>query len=416
MAADSTISEWLPSVAVDPSGNAIIVYQHGNDIWFSKYTATTSMWGMPGPLEAQGGQALHASVAVDKNGNYVAVWAQAFDSALEGIYAATSSDGVIWSNVITITTANAGGPALSMNANGAAVVAWTQSSNGGNINTAAASIRSTSGGTWTPPQVMLAGDDNSDRDPVVAMSGTGQAFVGWQQDDGTDYLISLWMRQYTVAGGWAAANLFEHYNGSGAYGMAIAANTAGNAIATYIEVTTSNPSGVQLWSQRYNPTTGFGAPIEVAPGNNIDTIVPASVTLDESGIATVAWAFEMGTTFEVYTSRAGPSDATWQPAMEMETDNMATEDSTNLGGVTNPIVRNDAAGNVTLIWRKRTSGTRFDLASRRFTGGAWGPAALIETDNTNSVFWPALSVGTNGTAVATWYYDPALDVWANVFR
>jgi hypothetical protein len=92
------------------------------------------------------------------------------------------------------------------------------------------------------------------------------------------------------------------------------------------------------------------------------------------------------------------------------------DDSTNLGGVTNPIVRNDAAGNVTLVWRKRTSGTRFDLASRRFAGGAWGPAALIETDNTNSVFWPKLSVGTNGTAVATWYYDPVFDVWANVFR
>ena len=72
--------------------------------------------------------------------------------------------------------------------------------------------------------------------------------------------------------------------------------------------------------------------------------------------------------------------------------------------MTDPLVQTDPAGNVTLVWRKRTANKRFDLWGRRFSGGSWGPAALLESRDTNSVFFPALAVGANGTAVATWYY------------
>ena len=84
----------------------------------------------------------------------------------------------------------------------------------------------------------------------------------------------------------------------------------------------------------------------------------------------------------------------------------------------------DPAGNVTLIWRKRTadSARRFDLVSRRYTAGSWTPqapqaaAVLLEDNTANSVFWPTLAVGTGGTAVATWYFGTSLTVGANVFQ
>jgi hypothetical protein len=82
-----------------------------------------------------------------------------------------------------------------------------------------------------------------------------------------------------------------------------------------------------------------------------------------------------------------------------------------------PIVQHDPAGNVTLIWRKRMTGTRFDLWTRRLpVGGTWGAPELLETDTTNSVFFPALAVGTDGTAAAAWYYGGTLSVWANVYH
>jgi hypothetical protein len=106
----------------------------------------------------------------------------------------------------------------------------------------------------------------------------------------------------------------------------------------------------------------------------------------------------------------------------MESDDVAMDnpsDSTDPARVTAPTVRNDSAGNVTLLWRKRFSGTRFDLVSRRYdiTAGAWGSQVLLENDSTNSVMLtPALGVGANGTAVATWYFGTIDNVWAAVFN
>jgi hypothetical protein len=70
---------------------------------------------------------------------------------------------------------------------------------------------------------------------------------------------------------------------------------------------------------------------------------------------------------------------------------------------------------VTVVWRK-SAGTRFDLYSRRFSNGAWGPAALVEDQNTGSAAYPVLAVGPNGTAVAAWYYEGDGRIWANVMR
>ena len=41
---------------------------------------------------------------------------------------------------------------------------------------------------------------------------------------------------------------------------------------------------------------------------------------------------------------------------------------------------------------------------------------MIETHDPNSVFFPVVAAGANGTAVAAWYYGTELTVWGNVFR
>ena len=226
------------------------------------------------------------------------------------------------------------------------------------------------------------------------------------------------MRVHTSSG-WNTAALMESYDTGPSYAIAIAANKAGNAIVTFVEISDSE---AQLWSRRYAPASGFAAPVMVASGWDIDPQFPPSVTLDDTGTATAAWAFHIQsmTKYNVYTSRSGPSDVAWPSGTAMETDNTAADDSTDsqdvLDSMTDPLVQTDSAGNVTLVWRKRTANKRFDLWGRRFSAGTWGAAALLETADTNSVFFPALAVGANGTAVVTWYYGTELDVWANVYR
>ena len=231
------------------------------------------------------------------------------------------------------------------------------------------------------------------------------------------------MRQYTAGAGWNAAGLFESYNDQGCYDLRISANTSGNAIATYIQVSNSNPAKIQIWARRYSAlsSTFDTNPSMVTQANNIENIFAPSVTLDESSNATVAWAAQTSVGYNVYTSRAAPTDPVWPASpMAMETDDVAMNDITDdvIARVTDPIVRNDPAGNVTLVWRKRFSGTRFDLVSRSYSAaaGAWSAQVLLENNTTNDVLWPSLAVGSNGTAVTAWYFDTVFEVWANVFN
>ena len=69
-----------PQVAVDPSGNAVAVWQQQEgtlwNIWLNHYTAATGLWGTPVTIGNNAVDARASQVAVDPSGNAVAVWEQ----------------------------------------------------------------------------------------------------------------------------------------------------------------------------------------------------------------------------------------------------------------------------------------------------------------------------------------------------
>jgi hypothetical protein len=396
-------------------GNAVVVYQNGNEIWANRYNAPSNSWGTPGAIDSRNIGEYEPKVAVDKNGIYLAIWYLPNDTANQGIWQSTSSDGIHWSGPMAITRTNAFTTALSMNSKGAAIVAWTESAN--NLWTAVASIRSTASGAWSTPQILRPGDDLGDRNPVVAISETGDALAGWEQSEGgTADEISVWERSY-VSGAWQPAALLESLDTGPSYGIGISANATGDAIVTWLD-SVGNPSTMELWSRRYTHGGSFAAELSVFKATTFDYQYSPSVTLDDSGLATAAFGVAVGSSFEVFTSQSKPSDSAWPTPTQMETDDIAANNDPNstLGAETIPIVQHDPAGNVTLLWRKRMTGTRFDLWTRRLpVGGTWGAPELLETDTTDSVFYPALAVGADGTAAAAWYYDNQT-VWANVYH
>ena len=119
-------------------------------------------------------------------------------------------------------------------------------------------------------------------------------------------------------------------------------------------------------------------------------------------------AFAIAGRYNVHVSRAAAADPAWPAAVPIETDNQAQDDTLTRG--TNSTVRSDTAGNVVVVWRKRTP-TRFDVWARRFVvaDGAWGTSTLLETVDTiggaaANVFAPTVAVGGNGAAFAAWNY------------
>ena len=425
VATNTALAESVPKVAVSSKGKAVAVFERGAEVWSNSYDPATNIWGTPVQIDGRAG-ATTPQIAVDKNDTYTAVWVQDPSGPNKGVWWSTSSDGgAHWTPLAAITTTAAMSPALSVNADGVAVVAWTEAT--ADYWQIAASFRAAPGAAWLTPVTFPANDSESnDRDAAVAVSGKGEAFVVWHQDDkGNADQDSIWEMHHTAAG-WSAARLFETYNDGPCFAPAVRANTAGTVVATWVEVGASAASSETLRARRYVFGGGdFAAPVGLETGVFIDDYQAPALALDESGTATMSWAFEIQSKWQVYAARTsfvgtGTAGMVVADLFVIETDDAATEDDPNDASVraTLPALGVDPTGNVTLVWRKRVTKTRFDAWSRRLLKGAdaWTTPKRLESRDIGSVEWPAIGVGSDGTAVAVWDYTVEADVYAAVFR
>jgi len=440
LAENNTLQEdTLPSIAVDAKGNAVVVYQHGYVLWSNYYTATTGTWGTPGPVDGRAdSDASWGSVAVDKNGKYLAVWQQGSGKTIHGIWQSTSTDGVHWSEPAAVaTTGNLFTPHMAMNDDGVAAVVWVENVPPNNTFQVNGSVRAANG-TWSAPHVLKTAADSSDRNPAVVVTGQGDVAVAWEQVDDrpSNSQTSVWLVRYT-GGAWGTPALVESYDTSWASNAGLATNKAGQLVVTWVQYVNST----ELWSRRYSPTGTADPPVLIGEPADITWDPAPSVVLDEMGNATVAMAITSKGTVQAYTSRAAWGQA-WSAPMAMETDNQAAENRLNEGEyVITPQLARDGAGNVFLIWTKRVdlgmgpdptnpSKTRFlyrwDLYSRIYDAASstWGAPKRLEDRDMDSktppritnVFGEKINVNPSGVAAVTWYYGWDLDVWANIYK
>jgi hypothetical protein len=78
---DSGWTYMTPQVAIDADGNAVAVWHQSDgtrtNIWSNRYTASTGLWGMAEIIETDNaGNANDPQVAIDTYGNAVAIWRQ----------------------------------------------------------------------------------------------------------------------------------------------------------------------------------------------------------------------------------------------------------------------------------------------------------------------------------------------------
>jgi uncharacterized protein YheU (UPF0270 family) len=200
---------WLPQVAMDNNGNAIIVWNqsdinHHNKIFKSEYR--NGAWVNPANLtdniNPDGYYAEDPQVAMDDNGNAIIVWSQS-DGTNEQIFKSEYSDGV-WHNsaslssnikklvakegviinfdsvIISPAGQNAKYPQVSMDSSGNAVIVWQQS-DGTNNQIFKSEYR---GGSWTHPASLtdnISPDGQDAGTPQVAMDNNGNAIIVWSQ-------------------------------------------------------------------------------------------------------------------------------------------------------------------------------------------------------------------------------------------
>lgn len=369
-------------------------------------TSDGGAWGPAEPVEErQGERPRHAQVAMDASGTAVVVWHWGNTG---GIRSRHHTPGNAWSPVQQIDRdeESAFWPALAVDPNGNAVAVWIEEAviERAVRNEIWANRYSVGDGWGTATRLDTDNDgDGSGPHVHVAVDPAGNATAVWHQSDGARE--NIWANQSTLGGGWGIPQLIERNNAGHAGDPRVAMDPDGNAIAVWHQ---SDGTRANIWANRYSSSSGWGAAKLIESSDDGEARLP-DVAMDPDGNATAVWHQSDGTRFDIWSNRYTAATGEWGTAELIETDDTGDADSAEVGL--------DADGYAIAAWKQFDGITTGVWANRYAPGEGWGTAKRIEANDVGDALRPHLAVSANGDAVAVWLQSDSLrlDVWSNSY-
>lgn len=394
-----------PQVAMDNSGNTIIVWFQSdgvyNQIYMSEYR--NGSWTSPADLSdniSPDNQAVtQAKVAMDDNGNAVIVWRQQ-DGTHEQIFMSEYRNGS-WthptglSDNISPDGQDVLNPQLTMDNNGNTIIVWQQS----DVNNEQIFMSEYRNGSWSHPtglsdNISLAGQEVFN--PQVAMDNNGNATIVWYQSDGSnnqiflsEYRNSSWSHPASLSDNISPAN--EH-----AYDPQLAMDDNGNAVIVWYQ---SDDIYRQIFKSEYRNDSW------THPTSLNDYISPSAqyadspqVAMDDNGNAVIVWRQWDGNSWQI--SKSEYRESNWTHPADPE-DNISPDTMWAYA----PQVSMSNNGNTVIVWRQLDASNE-QIFMSEFRNDAWhhptGLSDNISTDGEDA-FVPQVAMDNNGKAVIVWY-------------
>ncbi|MBN2041649.1 MAG: hypothetical protein JW864_16555 [Spirochaetes bacterium] len=286
---------YKPSVAIDNSGNTVVVWRHHDnsttrDNVLSSFCHYGDSW-QPQFIEAIESTIYNGFdpvVAFDNEGNAVAVWKQ-WDSTYSNIYANRYVSGFGWGGQVEIDsdTETAGSPQVAVNKDGIAVAIWLQGNNvWGNYYEP---------GTGWQTAGLLETDAGGTLSPHVAIDSDGNAIAVWEQSISGYY--SIYSNRYVPGTGWGTAERIDNIDNIATTSQ-VSGNEDGIAVAVWSQL---EGSVYHIWANRYVPGAGWGTAVRIQTDDNSG--INPSVAVDNEGNAIVVWEQESGTRYDIWSCR-----------------------------------------------------------------------------------------------------------------
>lgn len=294
-----------PQVALDDSGNVLAVWQQNDgtreNIWANRFVPGTG-WGTATLIETNdAGDAVSPQVALNGSGKAVTVWRQNDGQGGEDIWANRFDPDTGWGPAELIETDNLGdgwSPQVAIDRNGSAVAVWAHWDNGLLRIWANRFVADTGWG--------VAGHIGADvvepaDYPQVVMDDSGNGIVVWQQTSGTRN--DIWANRFTPEAGWGTAERIEKDDAGSASNPQVAMDGSGNAVVVW-----QQGDGVRenIRANRFVPGTGWDTAVFIETGDAGDAVSP-QVAVDSSGNAIVVWQQSDGTHENIWANRFVPA-------------------------------------------------------------------------------------------------------------
>jgi hypothetical protein len=279
----------LGTAITDLSGNPLVTDYN----W--SFTTAEGNWGTAELIETNTGYATSPQVAVNSNGHAIAVWSQRNDPNNNVSIYANRFNGTDWGTAELIETGdagNAGTPQIAVDSNGNAIAVWVQY-DGANINIYANRFNGTG---WGTAELIETGDAGNAFDPQVALDSSGNAIAVWQQNDGA--INNIYANRFNGTD-WGTAELIETNTGYAGTPQ-IAVDSNGHAIAVWSQRNDPN-NNVSIYANRFNGTDwGTAELIETGDAGNTGT---PQVAVDSNGNAIAVWEQYDGANNNIYANR-----------------------------------------------------------------------------------------------------------------
>ncbi|MBS0653871.1 MAG: hypothetical protein JSR39_10165 [Verrucomicrobia bacterium] len=262
------------AVAIDPNGNVVAVWIE-NGFVKSSFTPIPGTWSSPPDTVSNAG-ASSPLVVMDLNGSATAIWVEsgvikAATKPLNGSWPLTPD---------TLSVNPASSPNLAIDATGNIVAVWLESG----VVMSATKLFS---GSWsaTPDTVSASGASF----PQVAVGNDGTVIAVWQADlSGTS---TVYAAMKTISGSWGAQQSISTANVNSAYPQ-ISINSSGNAIAVWYryDLFSGIYSNVILQGASKLNAAAWNAPVDISSaGKRNPADLVSKVVYSDSNMALAAW-------------------------------------------------------------------------------------------------------------------------------
>jgi hypothetical protein len=318
-------AEGNAAVVMDADSNALAVWSFSwveTDI-VSRKSKASGEWDPQQTINDGGGEAFDPQISMGADGSAVAVWQQS-DGTRYGIWSNryTRLDGWrTYAEPTETSTGDATNPQVAVDAQGNAIAVWVRSS-GTRLDIW--SNRYTPSNGWGSAGRIETEDEGDARNPQVAVDAQGNTVAVWEQSEGTR--LDVWSNRYTPSNGWGSAGRIETEDEGDASSPQVAVDAKGNAIAVWEQF---DGARYGIWSNRYTPSRGWGTAEPITPNDATDALEPR-VAVDPRGNAVSVWRQSGTTGHGIWSNRCTPS-AGWGSAERIDSNHPGARSAPRVG-------------------------------------------------------------------------------------
>ncbi len=286
----TTVTEPRPDLAVDAQGDAVVVWERAQaaEVFVEASSKPVAhSWAVPETL-SEVAEALHPpEVAIDAAGDATAVWEQ-HEAGSVVIAESTRPAGSKWQMGVALsaTGKNANEPRVAVDAQGDAVAVWERPNEEGKELVEAAT-RSGSNGSWAKPAALM-GYEGLQGEPAgqqAAIDGQGRAVVTWSRLDAAAHDVVEAAVGRASTSSWQPPVALSSPAGLVEEAPQVGVDNAGAAVVVW-EQWTATTKIIEAVSG-LAASGSWGAPVALsAAGKEADE---AQVALDSQGNAVAVW-------------------------------------------------------------------------------------------------------------------------------